>query len=335
MQVLRTHVAGVDVHKEILAITALIGGPDEEAKETQFKCNTFTEDLIMAGRKLLDLGVRHVAMESTGVYWRPIYNVWAPMGIHITVGQAAHIKNVPGRKTDLNDSQWIAKLHRFGLIRPSMIPEDTFQRIRLISRHRTNLVNDLARVKNRVQKTLEDGNIKWGSIVSDVFGKSGLQVLRLLADNVMDATTLSSAVTTKIKRKEEVRKSLTNCFTLEHCFLIKELMEQFDSISKQISSADEKLRDLCEPYRHLIEKLTEIPGINEVLAQGILGEATDNMEHFKDERFLLLGPELPQGATSLLVKKKNENKKRESSLKKNVDSSSKWCGKEEKEFLSK
>ena len=307
MQVLCTHVAGIDVHKEVLAITTLIGASDEEPKETQFTCKTFTEDLVKAGHRLLDLGIRHVAMESTGVYWRPIYNVWAPMGIHITIGQAAHIKNVPGRKTDLNDSQWIAKLHRFGLIRASMIPEDTFQRIRLVSRHRTNLVNDLARIKNRVQKTLEDGNIKWGSIVSDVFGKSGLQVLRLLADGVMDATTLSSAVTTRIKRKEEIRKSLTNCFTLEHCFLIKELMEQFDGLSRQISSADEKLQKLCEPYKHLVEKLTEIPGINEVLAQGILGEATDNMEHFKDERFLLLGPVLPQGAMSLVVKKKNKD----------------------------
>ena len=284
MQVLRSHVAGVDVHKEVLAITVLIGKADAQPKEIQFESKTFTEDLMKTGRKLLDLNVRHVAMESTGVYWKPIYNVWAPMGIHITVGQAAHIKNVPGRKTDMNDSHWIAKLHRFGLIRPSMIPEDTFQHIRLISRHRTNLVHDLARIKNRIQKTLEDGNIKWGSIVSDVFGKSGLQVLRLLADGVKDATTLSSAVTTKIKRKEDVRKSLTNCFTNSHCFLIKELMEQHDGFTKQISSAEQKLFTLCEPYRELIDELKKIPGIDEVLAQSILGEATNNMKHFKDER---------------------------------------------------
>ena len=123
-------------------------------QKVQFECKTFTEDLICSGLKLLDMGVKHVAMESTGVYWKPIYNVWAPMGLHLTVGQAAHMKNVPGRKTDMNDSHWIANLHRFGLIRPSMIPEDTFQQLRLISRHRTNLVQDIIRVKTEFKRLL-------------------------------------------------------------------------------------------------------------------------------------------------------------------------------------
>ena len=190
MEAIRTHVAGVDVHKEILAITILIGKADETPQVIQFESKTFSEDLMAAGLKLIEYGVHEVAMESTGIYWKPIHNIWSPMGINITVGQAAHIKNVPGRKTDMNDSHWIAELHRFGLIRASFIPEDAFQRMRLLSRHRTNLTGDLGRIKNRVQKTLEDGNIKWGTIVSDVFGKSGLQVLRLIADGVIDADRL-------------------------------------------------------------------------------------------------------------------------------------------------
>jgi transposase len=219
MEALRTHVAGVDVHKEILAITVLIGDADKEPAVTQFMCDTFTEDLMACGAKLLELGVREVAMESSGVYWKPLHNVWSPMGLNLAVGQAGHMKNVPGRKTDMNDSHWIAQLHRWGLIRPSFIPEDEFQRMRLLSRHRTNLVEDLGRVKNRVQRILEDGNIKYGSIVSNVFGKSGLQVLRLIADGVTDAGQLASRVTAKIKkRKEEARKSLTNCFTSDHCY---------------------------------------------------------------------------------------------------------------------
>lgn len=182
MQALRTHVAGIDVHKEVLAITLLIGGAHQEPEVVQYECKTFTEDLIACGQEFLRLGIRDVAMESTGVYWKPLYNVWAPMGIRLTVGQVGHMRNVPGRKTDMNDSHWIAELHRFGLIRPSLIPKDEFQRMRLLSHHRTNLVEDLARVKNRIQRILEDGNIKWSSVVSDVFGKSGLQVLRTLAD---------------------------------------------------------------------------------------------------------------------------------------------------------
>ena len=307
MEVIKERVAGVDVHKEVLAITVLISEPGKKVKKYQFESKTFTEDLIQTGRKLLDMGVKHVAMESTGVYWKPVYNVWSPMGLHLTIGQAAHMKNVPGRKTDMSDCDWFAELHRFGLIRPSMIPEDTFQQLRMISRHRTNLVHDIARVKNRVQKTLEDGNIKWGSVASDVFGKSGVQILRLLADEVMDADTLSSAVTTRIKKKELVRKSLTNCFTKRHCFLIKQLMAQYDHLNRQIAMVDEELHHLCEPYSELIEELTKIPGINEVLAQGILGEATNNMEYFKDERRFAAWAGVASGNNESAGKKKDQN----------------------------
>ena len=108
MQPLRTHVAGVDVHKEMLAITVLIGNADSEPTVHQFECQTFTDDLMKAGLKFKELGVVEVVMESTGVYWKPLYNVWHPMGIKVTVAQAAHVKNVPGRKTDMNDSHWLA-----------------------------------------------------------------------------------------------------------------------------------------------------------------------------------------------------------------------------------
>lgn len=284
MQALRTHVAGVDVHKEILAITVLRGAADAEPEVIQFECATFTEDLMACGTQLLKYGVTEVAMESTGVFWKPIHNVWTPMGIKLTVGQAAHVKNVPGRKTDIQDSHWLAELHRFGLIKPSFIPEDDFQHMRLMSRHRTNLVEDLARVKNRIQKILEDGNIKYGSIVSDVFGKSGIGVLRLLAKGEKDAVKLAAAITTKIKRKEEARKALTNHFTKYHCFLIRELMDQFDHIEAAIVKVENELFDKAKPYRHLIDKLKEIPGISEVLAVGIIAEATTDMSHFEDER---------------------------------------------------
>jgi transposase len=284
MKALRTHVAGVDVHKDILVLTVLTGEADSDPQVLQFECKTFTEDLIACGIKLKELGVTHVAMESTGVYWKSPFNVWNPMGIEVTVGQAAHMKNVPGRKTDMNDSHWIAQLHRFGLIRPSFIPDSEFQRMRLLSRHRTNLTEDLSRVKNRVQKVLEDGNVKLGSIVSDVFGKSGRQVLELIAKEVLDASTLSLQITTNIKRKEEARKALTNCLTKEHCFVIRELMEQYSNLESNIKKVEKELAEKAKPYAHLIEKLKEIPGISDVLAMGILAEATTQMEHFADER---------------------------------------------------
>jgi len=307
MQPLRTHVAGVDVHKEILAVTVLRGAVDAEPEIIQFESNTFTEDLMACGQKLLDYGVREVAMEATGVFWKPIHNVWTPLGLKVTVGQASHIKNVPGRKTDMNDSHWIAQLHRFGLISASFIPEDEFQRLRLLSRHRTNLVEDLSRVKNRIQRVLEDGNIKYGSIVSSVFGKSGLQVLRAIADGLTDAGYLASKVTTKIKRKEEAQKALSNCLTTEHCFLIKELMEQYDSLSAMIHKTESELRDKVQPYAHLVEELDKIPGIDEILAIGIVAETTTDMSHFPDERKFAAWSGVASGNNESAGKKKDLN----------------------------
>ena len=305
MQALKTHVAGVDVHKEILAITVLIGLPDEEPKVTHLECSTFTDDLMAMGLKLKEMGVTDVAMESTGVYWKPVFNVWNPLGLRVIVGNATHIKNVPGRKTDLKDSEWIAELHRFGLIRPSFIPDGEFQRMRLLSRHRTNLTEDLARVKNRVQKVLEDGNIKLGTVVSDVFGVSSLKILDLISEGVTRPDVLTAAVTTKIKRMEDVKKALTNCLTGEHCFVVKELMTQYRDIKSRIESVEKELYLKVEPYKDLVEKLDEIPGIDSILAIGIIAEASTDMSAFKDERSFAAWTGVASGNNESAGKKKD------------------------------
>lgn len=311
METIKTHVAGVDVHKEVLAITVLRGSAEAEPEEVQFSCGTFTEDLIRGGQKLLDLGVKEVVMESTGIYWKPIHNVWEPMGIIITLAQAAHVKNVPGRKTDMNDSQWLAQLHRHGLIRASLIPKRVFQSTRMLTRHRNNLVNDLIRVKNRVQKILEDGNVKLGNILSDVFGKSGLNILRLLAKGETNASTLALGVVTNIRRKDEAEKALRNCLTKEHIFMIKALMGQYDEIERRISETDQELLELVHPYRHLLNRLKEIPGISEILAIGILAESTDDMKNFENERHYAAWAGVAAGNNESGGKKKDQNVGRE------------------------
>lgn len=307
MQAIKTHVAGVDVHKEILAITVVIGAADEEPEVLELECSTFTEDLMACGLKLKELGVTDVAMESTGVYWKPVFNVWSPLGLKVIIGNATHIKNVPGRKTDMNDSRWIAELHRFGLIRPSFIPDGEFQRMRLLSRHRTNLTEDLSRVKNRVQRVLEDGNIKLGSVVSDVFGVAGVKILNLLADGVTRADVLTQSVTTKIKRMEDVKKSLTNCFTTEHCFVIAELMTQYRDIRARIDKVEKELYSKVEPYKHLVKALDEIPGIDTILAIGIIAEASTDMSAFKDERSFAAWAGVASGNNESAGKKKDRD----------------------------
>lgn len=310
MQAMRPNVAGVDVHKAILAITILTGDANKEPKVQQFECNTFSEDLMAMAIVLKDHGVTEVAMESTGVYWKPVYNVWSKMGIRCTVGNARTMRNVPGRKTDMNDSHWIAQLHRFGLIKASFIPEDKFQQLRLLSRHRTNLTDDLARIKNRVQRTLEDGNIKLGSVVSDVFGVAGVKVLRKLADGVTRADLLALEVTTNIKRKDEIKKSLSNCFSSNHIFLIKELMQQYDDIKARVLEVDRQLAMDVTPYVHLIEELRKIPGIDMTLAVGIIAEATNDVSNFADERKFAAWAGVAAGNNESAGKKKDQNVER-------------------------
>lgn len=307
MKALKTHVAGVDVHKDMLAITIMIGAGDEDPVIEHLECSTMTDDLRACGIVLKEKGVVDVAMESTGQYWKPVYNVWEPMGLKCIVGNATHMKNVPGRKTDVKDSQWIAQLHRFGLIRPSFVPEGIYQRLRLLGRHRTNLVEDRSRVKNRVEKVLQDGNIKWSSIVSDTFGVAGMQILDLISDGVTNAQTLAASVTTKIKRKEEAQKALTNCLTNEHIFVLKELVEQYRELNEHILRIENEMTERMLPFAHLIEKLDAIPGIDKVLAMAIIAEATTDMSSFADERRFAAWAGVAPGNNESAGKKKDQN----------------------------
>lgn len=307
MKALRTNVAGVDVHKEMIVVCILTGPADQDPVAEHFETSTMTDDLMAMGRILLDKGIREVAMESTGVYWRPLYNVWTPMGIEVTVGNAHHMKNVPGRKTDYKDAQWIAHLHRMGFIKPSFIPEPVFQRLRQLSRHRTNMVGDLARVKNRVQKVLEDGNIKWSSIVSDTFGVAGVNILRAIAAGETSAKGLAALATTNIKRKEDKEKALKNYLTAEHCRVIKSLMNQYDFLTSEIRGIENELAEQMVPYADLIEKLDAIPGIDKVLAMAILTEATTRMQSFPDERKFAAWAGVAPGNNESAGKKKDQN----------------------------
>ena len=285
MQAALSHVAGVDVHKEILVITALIEQADGSLRSERVESSTMTEDLDECGRRLIALGVKHVAMESTGIYWKPVYNVWRRLGLIITLGNAQHMKHVPGRKTDTSDSEWIAQLHRNGLIRPSYVPEEEFQQLRVLTRHRTYLVSDLSRVKNRVQKVLEDGNVKLGSVISDVFSVAGLAVVRAIASGNTDAERLLELVKTNVKAsKEDLRKSLSNCLTETHCFDLNEHLQQYDAMLDGLKRLDHEINRQMQKHSALIERLDEVPGIDKIAAQIIVAEATADMSPFKEDR---------------------------------------------------
>lgn len=305
MEALLTHVAGVDVHREILAITVLIGDADKKPKIFQFESLTFTSDLIDSGQKLLEMGVSQVALESTGVYWKPIFNVWNKLGIKITLANPAHVKNVPGRKTDMNDSHWLAQLHRNGLIQASYIPEEEFQVLRSLNRHRKSLVRDCATVKNRLLKVLEDGNCKLASVITDVFGQNGLAILREISLGNTVPAHLIRFVTHRVKNSHEViLKSLTNCFRKDHIFLIKMLLSKFDFIQNEIQLISMEIENGLNKYNSIIEKLREIPGVEQKLAETILIESTNKMDSFKTEKYFAAWAGVAPGNRESAGKKK-------------------------------
>lgn len=311
MQPMLSHVAGIDVHKEKITITALIDSPDGQTAVHQFESATFTDDLIKTGLKLLDLGVTHVAMESTGIFWKPIYHTWKPLGLNITLGNAYHLRNVPGRKTDMNDSHWIATLHRNGLIRPSYIPEQKYQELRLLTRHRQSLVDDASRLKNRTQKILEDANIKLSSVMSDVFGVAGRAILEAIAQGITDKHLLARLAKTNLKRMDDIPKALANTLTKVQCLLIRQLLTQFDEIQKLIHETELEISNRTEEHSKLLLKLDEVPGIDLTIAQGIVAEATADMSGFKNDRFFAAWAGVAPGNNESANKKKEQNPEKE------------------------
>ena len=305
MQAILGNVAGIDVHKKILVITALVEDASDKVETHQFESSTMTGDLRVLAQKLLTLGVRHVAMESTGIYWKPVFRILRQTGLIVTLGNAQHIKNVPGRKTDASDSEWIAWLHKNGLIRPSYVPEEEFQELRILTRHRTYLVSDLTRVKNRVQKVLEDGNVKLSSILSNVFGVGGIAVLRAISQDCTNAEQLTALVQTNVKcSAEDLLKALTNCLSKAHCLELREYLSRYDAMMQSLERLQTEIDSRMSQYSHIIARLDEIPGIDKLTAQVLIAEATTHMENFRDDRTFAAWAGLAPGNHQSAGKKK-------------------------------
>lgn len=301
------NVAGVDVHKEKLTITVLFNKEGNAKKET-WECGTFSNQLEEAAKKIKSFNVIEVAMESTGIYWRPIYNIWSKLGLVITLGNAHHLKNVPGRKTDIKDSEWIAQLHQAGLIRPSYIPDQTFRELRGLTRHRTTIVNEISRLKNRVQKILEDGNIKLGSVLSDVFGVAGKLILVEIIKGEKDPEKLANLVTTNIRaNKEELIQSLTHHFEDFQIYILGQLYRQYLVHMTFLDEISAEILLKMEPFTSEIDKLDKIPGVSKTSAFVIIAEATTKMDQFKDEKSFAAWAGVAPGNNESAGKKKEQN----------------------------
>ena len=271
---------GLDVHQATVVASVLVGSGETRVRQQVRKFRTVGRELRALRDWLTELGITHVGMESTGVYWVPVFRALEG-GFELIVGNAQHMKNVPGRKTDVKDSEWIAHLVRCGLIRPSFVPPPPIRELRELTRYRRSLMNDQARIRNRVQKLLETASIKLASVASDVFGLSGRAMLRALVDGETDATILAQLAKGTLRRKiPALVEALEGNFEAHHRFLLGFQLDRLEEIERAMTSLDEHIDRKLEPYQAELELLTKIPGFSRVTAASFIAETGGDMSVF-------------------------------------------------------
>ncbi len=279
MEVVYTHCAGLDVHKKSVVATILVPREGTLHKETQ-TFGTTTPDLLTLSDWLQTHGVTHVAMESTGEYWRPIFNILEG-NFEVLLVNAQHMHQVPGRKTDVKDSEWLADLLRHGLVRGSFIPPAPQRDLRDLTRHRSNFVRERTNLINRVHKTLEGANIKLASVASDVMGVSGRAILAALIEGHSDPATMAELAKGRLRTKrDELTKALEGRVKPHHRFILTELLCQIDSLDETIEHFDEQIAEYCNPFEEVVVHLDTITGIGRDLAQALLAEIGTDMTRF-------------------------------------------------------
>ncbi len=286
METLHERCAGLDVHKDtVVACVRIAAG--RTAQRTVRTFATTTGALLELHDWLQGHGVTHVAMEATSVYWKPVWHLLED-SFELVLANAAHIKAVPGRKTDMNDATWIADLLAHGLIRPSFVPPTPIQELRDLTRARKQLVQDRTRYIQRIQKVLEDANVKLDSFITDLLGKSGRAVLDAIVEGHTDPELLVSRTTGRLKAsRQELLEALRGRVTSHHRFMIKLQLRQIDQIDQSIEELEAQAREAVAPFRHRVEQLTAIPGISETAATVLLAEIGTDMSVFPSAAHLL------------------------------------------------
>jgi len=281
MEVLHPHCAGLDIHKEtVVACVRHMSGGKVKTEVRTFA--TMTGTLLDLSAWLATEQITHIAMEATGVYWKPIWHILSDGEFELILANAAHVKNVPGRKTDVKDAEWLADLMAHGLIRASFVPDEPTQQMRDLLRTRKQLVRERSSHTQRIQKTLEDANIKLDCVVTDILGLSGRRILEAL----VKGETVPQALATLAHRRihastEELEAALRGRVTTHHRFLVKLHLDQIDAIDAAIQSIDKEVDGNIEPFRAAVELLTEIPGISQLAARVVLSEIGLDMSRFE------------------------------------------------------
>lgn len=286
MEVIYKHCCGLDVHKKVV-VACLIGpGPDGKPRKEIRSFSTMTEDLLVLSDWLVANEVTHVAMESTGVYWKPVYNI-LEANFEVLVVNAQHIKMVPGRKTDVKDCDWLAELLQHGLLRGSYIPDRPQRELRELVRYRTSLVREHTSEVNRLQKTLEGANIKLAAVASDIMGKSARQMLEALLNGETDVAAIAELAKGKLRRKiPELRRALVGQFAPHQRLMVAEQLAHTDFLDEAIERLSKEIEERVRPFETVVKRLDTIPGIDRRTAEVLIAEIGTDMGRFPTARHL-------------------------------------------------
>lgn len=287
MRVVHMICCGLDVHKK--SVTACLrkvgasGGPELTTRTFA----TTTAGLLELADWLVAAGCQSVALESTGVYWRPVFNVLEGVCTEVLLLNAQHIQQVPGRKTDVKDAEWIAELLAHGLVRGSFIPPPEIRDLRELTRYRAKLVRQRADEANRIQKLLEGGNIKLASVASDVLGVSGWDMLEALSQGETDPVKLAEFARGQLRKKiPQLRAALRGKLSAAQRWLLAEQLAHVADLEQRIGRLSDKIEELCRPFVPQIEKLQQIPGVSQRAAQILVAEIGVDMTRFASDKHL-------------------------------------------------
>lgn len=281
MEVLVDRGAGIDVHKNSVTVCVMTTEGRKVVKALD-RFPTFHDGLVEMREWLLERRVTHVAMEATGEYWKPVYEVLEG-SFEVVVANAQHVKNVPGRKTDPEDAAWIARLLRHGLLQASFVPAAPVRDLRDLTRMRRKTIQMSAQAENRAQKVLEASGVKLGSVMTDVFGSTGYAILQQLAENKTDPAALAELAKGSLKeKKSEIIRALQGSFTRHDAALLKHQLILHEQLQQRRTAIESELASAATPYEELISRLDEMPGINRDAAIEILGEIGDDMSPWEN-----------------------------------------------------
>jgi transposase len=286
MDVIYACCCGLDIHKKTVVACLMTSAKGQPPMKEVRTVRTMTAELLLLADWLQAAGCTHVAMESTGVFWRPVYNLLEGL-FTLLVVNAQHIKAVPGRKTDVKDAEWIAELLRHGLLRGSFIPAKPQRQLRELTRHRTTLVQDRARIINRVQAVLEDANIKLASVVTDIRGVSARAMLEALIAGQRDVTALADLARGRLRAKRaQLEEALQGYFTPHHSFLLTEYFSQMDYLDDAIDRVSAAIAQYLAAEQEAIALLDTIPGVSQRTAEILLAEIGTDMTRFPNAKHL-------------------------------------------------